>query len=109
MKTTAVPRELQGVLWSVGVDQLDIEKDKNYIIHQIFAYGTLDQIKWLYGRYSKAILRDEFIHHPTRVYNRPVYYFIKNYILDLNKIKLNEDNYVTSISGPIKRRTAASI
>ena len=43
------------------------------------------------------------------MYPKDMYIFIKNHLLQLTHIHLNEDNYVTSISGPIRQRATGSI
>jgi len=39
MKKRKIPKFLQGVLWSVEVDDLDLQKDRAYIVNQILVYG----------------------------------------------------------------------
>lgn len=102
-----LPHRLQSVLWSVNIDQLDTKKDKYYIIHQILIYGNFDDIKWMFNIYGKKTVIDIFLNHPYKNYPKNMFYFVKNYILGCKSIKLNEDNYVTSIHGPIRPRTAA--
>lgn len=104
-----VPQRLQSVLWSTDVKLLDIEKDKGYIIHQVLIYGTFREIKWLFQTYSKKEIIDVFVKSPSKNYPKEVYYFIKNYLLNLKNISLSEDNYVTSILGPIRQRAADNL
>ncbi len=106
---TSIPKKLQPILWSTDIKLLDIEKHKGYIIHQVLLYGTFEELQWLFDTYSKEEIIDTFINHPSRMYSKSAFYFIKNFILSLKQKKLTEDNYVTSISGPIRQRAAKSI
>ncbi|MFN4212965.1 MAG: hypothetical protein ACK4FL_03340 [Microgenomates group bacterium] len=36
------PKKLQLYLWSVDTNDLDINKDRIYTIHQLFNYGSID-------------------------------------------------------------------
>lgn len=94
MNKAKVPKSLQGVLWSKDVNHLDLIKDKNYIIHQIFSYGNLEDIFWLFKIYSKKNLQNTFINIPYKDYEASRFNFVKNLILDLKNIKLNEQLYV---------------
>lgn len=104
-----IPKHLQAVLWSTDVDKLDLERDKEYIIHQVLQYGTFTDIKWLFNIYSKQKVSDVFVLSPSKIYFQPVYNFVKNYVLGLNNIKLDADAYTTSISGPVRQRATRSI
>lgn len=99
-----LPKTLQSVLWSVNINQLDVERDKYYIIHQVFIYGDFTDLKWLFNTYSKKELIETFL-VPYKNYPRTVFYFVKNFILGLKNILLDEDDYVTSIHGPVRQRT----
>ena len=109
MISTHPPASLQGVLWSVNVQQLDMQKDKEYIIHQLLNYGTMEELKWLFTTYSKKEIIETFVKQPAKIYFKQTYFFVKNCLLSLSHINLDEQNYVTSISGPVRQRTANSI
>lgn len=96
------PKWLQGTLWSCGVGLLDIEKDKNYIIHQVFAYGTLEEILWLFKTYPKTALVKVFTTIPYKDYFAPRFSFIKNYFLGLKNLTMNENRYVKNIPRDIR-------
>ena len=89
-----VPKKLQGVLWSRDVSSLDKEKDKNYIIHQILAYGTWDDLKWLFKTYKDDEIRDVFKKYPSKDYSEKSYNFIKNILLDIKRSEVDEKLYV---------------
>lgn len=99
-----IPKHLQGILWSVDINQLDLDRDKSYIMHQVLKYGSFADISWLFKTYSKKDVTQTFIEKPSKTYPKSVFHFIKNYVLSLKDIKLNEDAYTTSISGPVKPR-----
>jgi len=107
--SVTIPKKLQPILWSTNVELLDIERDKRYIINQVLIYGTLDEIKWLFDAYSKREVVRVFLTRPSKQYPKEVYYFIKNFILSLKDKILDEQDYVTSISGPTRQRAARSI
>lgn len=99
MQTKNIPEKLQAILWSVNIDQLDIEHDKNYIIHQVLAYGTMEDVVWLFKTYSKQTIITVFINKPMKNYSKPVFNFVKNYLLNIKLPFLNQSDYVTSLSG----------
>lgn len=97
MKAKKIPHELQGVLWSADVKSLDLDKDRGYIIHQIFSYGTLDEIKWLFSAYSKNEIIKTFISVPYKDYFPARFNFVKNIILKLKDQYLDPRLYVKNI------------
>ena len=100
------PKNLQAILWSADVNQLDIENNKGYITHQILMYGNLKELRWLFQTYSKRTVIDIFLSHPAKLYPKEMFPFIKNYILGLREVSLDEQDYVTSFFGPVRQRTA---
>lgn len=103
------PKSLQAILWSSDVNQLDIEKNKGYIIHQLLMYGNLDELRWLFQTYSKRTVVDIFLSHPAKLYPKEMFPFIKDYILGLRGVSINEEDYVTSFFGPVRQRTASRL
>lgn len=79
------PQSLQGILWSVKTENLNLEKDKTYIIHQILRYGNLKQISWLFKTYGKNTIRRIFLEQPQKIYSLPNFYFIKDIVLKIKK------------------------
>jgi len=78
----------------VNVSKLDSEKDKPYIVHQILAYGTLCEIRWLIKTYGKDVVKKVFLNQPIKVYTKPCFALIKNALLDLSQANIPEEKYV---------------
>lgn len=103
------PKKLQAILWSADVNQLDIEKNKGYIIPQVFIYGTMDELRWLFQTYGRDALTHHFLNQPAKLYPKKVFHFVKNHLLRVANKQLDEEDYVTSIYGPLRQRTAKSV
>lgn len=84
----------QGIMWSKDIKNIDFEKDKVYIIHQVLSYGSIKQIKDLFKIYNSKEIIDVFINHPQRIYSPAVFNFVKNFILNLKKENLKAEKYV---------------
>ncbi len=91
-----LPKRLQPVLWSVNIDRLNLKKDKYYIVHQIFAYGIMDDIYWVLENYSKQEIIKVF-KQSYKDYRRPRFYFIKDALLGLSDWHPDERLYVKNI------------
>ncbi len=81
-----VPKTLQAVLWSVNTDMLDLERDKQYIIHQILAYGTWENIAWLLRTYGKTQVKEVFVKHPAKDYYPAGYKFVSQILLGVEDV-----------------------
>ncbi|PIV12808.1 MAG: hypothetical protein COS47_00565 [Candidatus Nealsonbacteria bacterium CG03_land_8_20_14_0_80_36_12] len=53
-----IPKKMQWLFWSVDVNDLDLKKDKNYIILQALNYGTWEDLKWLFKIYSEREIKN---------------------------------------------------
>ena len=104
-----IPQSLQSVLWSVNVSRLDLDQDKEYIIHQVLNYGSFADIRWLFQTYSKKDVASVFVNHPAQSYPKPVFHFVKNFLLGLKNHRLDENAYITSISGSVRPRAARGL
>jgi hypothetical protein len=94
-KKTVLPENLKGILWSKNINNINLENDKIYIIHQVLSFGDIEEIRWLFKKYSLDEIKMVFINIPKRIYTRPVFLFIKEYILKINT-GLDEKKYVKS-------------
>lgn len=93
---SALP-SLQATLWSKKLSKLDLAKDKIYIIHQILAFGSLDQISWLFKKFPKKEIMEIFTRHPQKIYTLSQFNFAKNIILNL-KTTIDEKKYLKTPS-----------
>jgi len=87
IKKSKLPEFLRPYLWSVKIEDLDLEKDKIYIIHQILAFGNLKALKWLFETYSLKEIKKIFLSHPLRVYREPTFLFVKEILLEIKEKK----------------------
>ncbi|MEK7565586.1 MAG: hypothetical protein AAB506_00895 [Patescibacteria group bacterium] len=92
-----VPKNLQGVLWSVDTKKLDREKNKIYIINQILAYGTWGHLRWLFKTYNRAEIIEVFRHYPDKDYTTAAFNFVKNILLGLENTYLDIRYYDRSL------------
>jgi len=95
-------QKLKKVFWSVDFKNLDINKNKSYIIHQTLAFGSLDDIRSLFKIYSLGEIRQTFLKHPQPFYSPQGLNFLQKYILHI-KDKLPKEKYVKDVFGPIIR------
>lgn len=65
MAKVKIPPSFQWIFWSVKVGNLDLKKDKEYIITQILNYGTEKELKWLFRVYSERGIK-KVIQNPRR-------------------------------------------
>lgn len=100
-KSKSLPKKLQPILWSKHISKIDTRLDKIYIIHQVLAYGSLEDIKMLLKIYSIEEIINVFINFPKKIYTKNVFLFIKDFLLKVNR-KLDENNYVKKPSKPAK-------
>ena len=91
-----VPKNLQGILWSVPVERLDLLKHESYVIHQILMYGNFDHIRWLFSTYPRKRIASVFLHKPQKIYTKAALNYVNKYILELDNKQLQEDKYVST-------------
>ena len=108
-KIQKIPQSFQAILWSASVERLGLERDKNYIIHQILAYGTLEQIGWLFKIYGKETIKKTFLEKPQNVYGLATLNFTKEVVLGLKNVDIKKEEYVQNISGSSYRRAKSGI
>ncbi|MBI3558897.1 hypothetical protein HY085_00715 [Candidatus Gottesmanbacteria bacterium] len=89
-----IPAKLQWVFWSVDLKNLDLEKDKMYIIHQVLAYGRMEEIHWLFQTYSLPEICRIFINSSFKNYRPSRFNFVKNYLLPLEDRSMIPERYV---------------
>ncbi len=94
MARKRIPSFLQGVLWSVDINNLDLEGDKTYIINQVLSLGNRKMLEWLFETYSTETINKIFLNHPIKDYTPSRFNFLKNYVLNLTNKDLNPNRYV---------------
>ncbi|MEK7497947.1 MAG: hypothetical protein AAB656_03440 [Patescibacteria group bacterium] len=98
MVKTKFPDYFQAVVWSRYINNLDLSKDKEYIINQVLAYGLFDHLKWLFKNYSKKVILSTFLKNPIKIYSYRSLNFVKVLLFGNKKFTLDESSYVKSIS-----------
>lgn len=91
------PKKLQHVLWSTDTDRLDIEKDKNYIIHQVFSHGRFEDFGWVFRTYPLSDIIRVFTTIPYKDYHPARFHFVKNILLGLQNHTMDKRRYVKNI------------
>ena len=109
MSKLKIPQAMQALFWSTDYNSLDLSKHMGYIVTQVLIYGSLADIQWLFSIYGKKAVCQYFLKNPSKNYPAKTFDFVKNYVLGLDKEQLDEQDYVTSIFGRIRPRTAKSI
>ncbi len=64
-------------------------------IHQVLAFGSLDDIRNLKKTVGERTIKDLFLHYPKKVYTSPTLNFIKNFILHVHN-SIDEQKYLKS-------------
>lgn len=70
-----------------------INKNSPDSIHQILAFGTLEDIRSLKATTGEEKIKELFINYPKKVYTLPNLNFIKNFILHINS-SIDEQKYL---------------
>jgi len=100
-KEIILPKKLKAIFWSKNFGTINPEVDKVYIIHQVLSYGGIDEIKLILKIYSLKEIKDIFSNFPKKIYTKPVFLFVKDYLLKINK-ELDEKYYVKAFSKYVK-------
>jgi hypothetical protein len=69
------------LFWFLDFKKLDLQKDKNLIIHQVLANGSLEDIRELISFYGKKEVKREFMRSGKRIYT-PAVLKLVSFILD---------------------------
>ena len=102
------PKTLQAYLWSVDTNDLNLQQDKSYIIHKLFAYGGIPLWRWLFEKYSFQTILDVFLNKPAKIYRPETFNFVKNILLELDKKNLVKEYYVINTPRIIRQKKAVS-
>lgn len=98
-------KKLQATLWSTSVKDLDIKKDQNYIIHQILAFGSIEEWRWLFKTYSLKNINTLFVKEPSKIYFAERFFFVKDVLLGLKDINLVKEYYVVNTPRIIRQKS----
>jgi hypothetical protein len=74
-------------------------------IHQILAFGTLEDIADLKSEVGDKKMREIFIQKPRNVYTKADFNFVKQYLLKIDQ-EIDETSYLKTSARNIKPRTA---
>ncbi len=70
-----------------------VNKNSPDSIHQVLAFGTLEDIRSLKATTGEEKIKELFINFPKKVYTPPNLNFIKNFILHINSA-IDEQKYL---------------
>ena len=91
-------KPLKNLFWSVNYRDLNLEEDKHFIIHQVLALGSWQQIKYLFSLYGFKEIRKEFLKPSLGLYD-PGVLKLCAYLLDVKK--LDKRKYIKNIYEPV--------
>jgi len=76
-------------------ENLDIKKDRNMIIHQAFALGSMDDVRKVFEVYGEDTARKEF-QKPVKGLYQPAVLELFQYLLKTN---VDKSQYIKNIHG----------
>jgi len=87
------PKWMQGVLWSVNVEKLDVDRNKSYVITQSLNHGNVKILEWIFKNFSKDEIVSEIINPMRGVW----YPRVLNYWQKKLEVKIPEEKYQKAI------------
>lgn len=78
-------------------NNLDVEKDRHFIIHQALALGTMNDVRKIFQLYGKDVARSEF-QKPAKGLYQPAVLELFQYLL---RVKVDKSQYIKAIHGKI--------
>ena len=82
------------LFWFSDTKKLDVKKDKNFIIHQVLAYGSMKDLHGLFAIYGKKTVKKEFLKGKSGMYDPRVVALLK---VVFNIHELDFSRYVKDI------------
>ncbi|MCX6810250.1 MAG: hypothetical protein NTY30_00725 [Candidatus Berkelbacteria bacterium] len=76
-------------------------------IHQILAFGTLEDIADLKSEVGNEKIREIFIQKPRNIYTKADFNFVKQYLLKIDQ-EIDATDYLKTSARNIKSRTAST-
>lgn len=89
MKWQSKLKTFQPLFWFCDLSHLDLKKARNLIIHQVLAYGTMDDIRRLIKIFGKQVVRKEFKKPLPGLYHLKILNLCQ-YLLGVKKIDKNK-------------------
>lgn len=86
--------QFNDLFWFLPEKNLDQERDKNLIIHQVLSYGTMDDLRLLFKIYGRKTIKQEFLRSKPGLYYPSILEFIC-FILGVKN--LDKDKYLKKI------------
>lgn len=77
------------LFWFLDSNKLDLNKDRNLIVHQVLAYGTLEDLRQLIKLYGKETVRKEFKKPQAGLYQPSILNFAQH-VLGVAKVDQNK-------------------
>jgi hypothetical protein len=87
---------LNRLFWSANQDVLDVERDRDEIIHHTLAYGSVEDIRYLLRLYSRPIVKKSFLEGRPGYYSPQAVAFAQSLF---SIPKLNFSHYTKRVKG----------
>jgi len=81
--------DLGKLFWFLDFKKLDAKRDRNLIVHQVLAYGSLEDIRKLLDFYGREKVREEFLEARKGLYDRAVLRLVSLIL----KCPIEDENY----------------
>ena len=88
------------LFWYLDSTKLDLNKDRNLIVHQVLAYGTLEDMRRLIKLYGKEIVRKEFKKPKAGLYQPSILNFVQHV---LGVAKIDQRKYLKKVYENLSR------
>ena len=87
-----MPGELKKYFWDTKFEELDIKKNKRYIISRLYCYGDLKAIRWVNNTYSREDIKK------VAIKRRDLKPIVANYLRQQFNLKKEEMAYYRTVS-----------
>ena len=86
-----MPEELRKYFWDTKFEELDINKNRRYIIARLYCYGDLKAIRWVKETYTLDEIKDVAINYRNL---KPI---VANYLKQQFNLKKEEMAYYKAV------------
>ena len=92
-------KKFKHLFWFTDVNKLDLDKNRNLIVHQVLAYGAMDDIKLLFQMYPKSEIKKEFLDSKKGkgLYNPAVFELCKLLVGVKKGDRINSKYYIKKV------------